>query len=254
MTNWIVPANGDDYDFERYFDKHDIIYQRQGILKSVALGDTIYIYLSGSIKAVCYRCRALAIEIPRAEIPDDSEYFRNPKAIVQENKVASYMELALERSLPVAVATTLQHLRVVGYKGNMQSGQRLQGRMLEVVEAAFEGGTLPASKYATKEGKRHAYITNRYERSREARQRCIQLHGAKCKVCGFDFEQKYGELGAGFIEVHHRRPISERGAVYEVDPERDLVPLCANCHRMIHLGSSAEREYLTVEELKQHLQ
>lgn len=55
----------------------------------------------------------------------------------------------------------------------------------------------------------------------------------KCEACGFDFEEKYGELGKGFIECHHLVPLAE----FEVNKEtrlEDLALLCANCHRMVH--------------------
>jgi hypothetical protein len=55
-------------------------------------------------------------------------------------------------------------------------------------------------------------------------------------ITGFDFGVVYGELGSGFIFVHHRIPISVRArkGEYEVDPVRDLVPICGNCHAMVH--------------------
>jgi 5-methylcytosine-specific restriction protein A len=68
--------------------------------------------------------------------------------------------------------------------------------------------------------------------------------------CGLNFEQTYGEIGRNFIEVHHVKPISEKGGSYEIDPRGDLVPLCPNCHRMIHRGEGAP---LSVEELRLRL-
>jgi 5-methylcytosine-specific restriction protein A len=44
----------------------------------------------------------------------------------------------------------------------------------------------------------------------------------------------YGDLGKGFIHVHHIVPISEIGTSYKVDPIKDLVPVCPNCHSMMH--------------------
>lgn len=75
---------------------------------------------------------------------------------------------------------------------------------------------------------------NRYERSTINRAACIEIHGAVCRACGFDFSLRYGELGLGFIEVHHIEPVSGLLPGTIVDPARDLVPLCANCHAMIH--------------------
>lgn len=59
-----------------------------------------------------------------------------------------------------------------------------------------------------------------------------------CEVCQFDFYKTYGELGFGFIECHHIRPISDYFDNMETKMS-DLALVCANCHRMLHrnLGS-----------------
>lgn len=74
----------------------------------------------------------------------------------------------------------------------------------------------------------------RYERSRMNRLRCLQAHGHSCVVCGFNFENFYGEIGMGFIEVHHLFAVSAMPPGYRPDPVKEMVPLCANCHRMVH--------------------
>ena len=75
---------------------------------------------------------------------------------------------------------------------------------------------------------------NRYERDPRARAACIREHGFRCKVCDFDFEERYGEPGKGFIHVHHTRALHRMRANNRVDPRRDLVPVCPNCHAMLH--------------------
>ena len=87
---------------------------------------------------------------------------------------------------------------------------------------------------------------NAYERSHAARRRCLEEHGHACAVCDFDFERAYGELGRGFIHVHHLRPLSEVGEGYEVDPVLDLKPVCPNCHAMLH----ARHPAVPIEELR----
>ena len=96
------------------------------------------------------------------------------------------------------------------------------------------------------EGSKKATLTNRYERNKDARQACIKYYGAVCYVCGFDFEKSYGEIGKGFIHVHHEVDISLIGNEYKVDPIKDLKPVCPNCHAMLH----QKRPAYTVEELK----
>ncbi|MEK6476034.1 HNH endonuclease [Catalinimonas sp. 4WD22] len=84
------------------------------------------------------------------------------------------------------------------------------------------------------EGAKRQIIVNAYERNREARKICIQKYGASCQVCEFDFEQTYGVLGKGFIHVHHVEPLAAKNETYQVDPEKDLIPVCPNCHAMLH--------------------
>lgn len=84
------------------------------------------------------------------------------------------------------------------------------------------------------EGAIRKVAVNAYERSAVARNQCIAYYGAKCAVCGFDFESTYGPLGSGYIHVHHLTPLSEIGESYTVDPKTDLRPVCPNCHAMIH--------------------
>jgi 5-methylcytosine-specific restriction protein A len=76
---------------------------------------------------------------------------------------------------------------------------------------------------------------NRYERNRLNRVACLEIHGTNCKACGFNFGKTYGALAEGFIHVHHIVPVSELGGSYIINPARDLVPLCPNCHAIAHL-------------------
>lgn len=91
---------------------------------------------------------------------------------------------------------------------------------------------------------------NRYERSAEARNKCIAAKGCKCAVCGIDFEKVYGEVGKGFIHVHHVTPISSIGRDYKIDYKKDLVPVCPNCHAMLHRKKSPPYIY-TIKELRE---
>lgn len=96
------------------------------------------------------------------------------------------------------------------------------------------------------EGAKTQVTVNRYERDPSARQKCIEHWGLTCRACTFDFERAYGPHGAGFIHVHHLKPLHEIGQRYQVDPINDLIPVCPNCHSMIHRRTPA----LTIEELQ----
>lgn len=97
------------------------------------------------------------------------------------------------------------------------------------------------------EGKRAVYFTLRYERNPKNRREAIKIHGLRCKVCGFDFQEKYGDLGQSFIEIHHIKPLSSIGEEVKINPETDLRPVCSNCHQMIHRRRG---KVYSIEELK----
>lgn len=97
------------------------------------------------------------------------------------------------------------------------------------------------------EGAVTTITVNAYERSGKAREACINYWGYVCRVCQFDFEAMYGDQGKEYCHVHHIKPLSETGQNYEVDPINDLVPVCPNCHAMIHRGSDT----LSLEGLRQ---
>ena len=96
------------------------------------------------------------------------------------------------------------------------------------------------------EGKANEVLITKYERDLSARRQCVEHYGFSCSVCHFDFEQTYGKLGEGYIHVHHLKPISKTG-VYNVNPIRDLRPVCPNCHAMLHRG----KELISIEELEE---
>jgi hypothetical protein len=96
------------------------------------------------------------------------------------------------------------------------------------------------------EGHVKTIIVNKYERSSTARNKCIEKHGVMCSVCGFSFIEKYGELGQDYIHVHHIIPVAKIGKQYKVNPEKDLRPVCPNCHAMLHRYEPC----ISIEELK----
>lgn len=93
------------------------------------------------------------------------------------------------------------------------------------------------------EGVKKLVETKVYERSSYLRKIAINYYTKDgdilCDACKFSFNKFYGnKIGNGYIEIHHIKPIFK----YE-DEELDksiekalknVVPLCSNCHRMIH--------------------
>lgn len=89
-------------------------------------------------------------------------------------------------------------------------------------------------KYLITEGEKKEITSHIYERSAKLREQAIKIHGTKCKICGFDFGKKYGFVGKDYIEIHHIKPLYKSEAPKEINPRVDLIPVCSNCHRMLH--------------------
>ena len=107
------------------------------------------------------------------------------------------------------------------------------------------------------EGLEHQYNLTKKERNPELRRKCIEyykhLWGGRihCICCGFDFDKAYGDIGEGYIEIHHVNPHHTFEGVHKVDPTKDLIPLCSNCHSMIH-RVEGQGKCMSLKELKDH--
>lgn len=97
------------------------------------------------------------------------------------------------------------------------------------------------------EGKAKSRFVTTYERNPKYRTQAIAIHGNSCVACGFNFGKFYGAYADGFIHIHHVVPVSEFESPKRIDPEMDLIPLCANCHSVVHRKKS---ETLSIKQLK----
>ncbi|MED0717416.1 HNH endonuclease [Aeribacillus composti] len=61
------------------------------------------------------------------------------------------------------------------------------------------------------------------------------------------FSETCGDIDKNFIHVHHLKEISQIGEEYEIDPLKDLRPVCPNCHAILH----RQKQAYTIEELKE---
>ena len=182
-----------------------------------------------------------------------------------EGAAKSFLELSLRSRVPYDDRMPLERFKHmtsgVSWDEMQTPGQRLSDGDAESLRKEWdswlresisnlsgeEAGAANRSLVHDIEGTVRRVSTNRYERSQAARTTCIAHHGALCAVCRLDFEKMYGEIGRGYIHVHHIVPVSQMGDNYKVDAVKDLVPVCPNCHAMLHSGVDRPR---TVEELR----
>lgn len=175
--------------------------------------------------------------------PFEDKHYDDPTRKTNYVEVAWLEMLDLDEVVPVAEVQTVAPNQpwLQGIRG---SGHAVDPEHIQDVMSLFGDyspwhqesgpGEIPPGSYT--EGAVTSVRVNRYERDRRAREACLANHGHICQACDTDLTKIYGqELGERAIHVHHIVPISQmQGKSYDLDPVKDLVPLCPNCHNVIH--------------------
>ena len=103
----------------------------------------------------------------------------------------------------------------------------------ETSESVIDLGDLPDDvNRVNKDGL--TIIVNSYERNPATREACISHFGTACAVCEFDFGLYYGDTFKEEIHIHLTKPLYLIDDTYEIDPINDFVPVCPNCHLILH--------------------
>jgi hypothetical protein len=137
-------------------------------------------------------------------------------------------------ALAVAPASITQ-IELASKLINIHEAQELRTAISEILvltDFILLGALVPS----VQEGREKKMLSKRYERSRFLRDIAIRFHGVDCAVCGFNFEKNYGDWGRDFIHVHHLERLADSGQRM-VNPVTDLIPVCPNCHSMLHKSS-----------------
>ena len=206
-------------------------------------GDTIYVKEGTQII-----CKGTVLgEIDRAYVFDKDFRIVDPNGVPWPHQV------------PVAWDTTFKPINIL-LGAEQHTVLELNGERLGKLQKALSGieaivtedlqAMAEEENFIYEEGGEKQKYVNYYERNLEIRIRAIKIHGKTCKACGFDFLKFYGERGKGYIEVHHKKPVSKLKEKTQIDPENDMEVLCSNCHRMIHRRKD---EILTTEELRRRI-
>lgn len=268
MQHAIRPGNPNQFDVDSYFKDYDEVYWRQGHFNQ-EVGDIIYIYVSGAIQRIKYKTVVEEIDLPFHETNDDKEYWPDLKKY-DKSKSQCFMKLRLiaqgdteelssknlidKKFLKVAPqGKKIMYDDKKPHKYDYEFVQYVDTFLTDVpldeTDDCFGDQLKEADVHKFPEGAVKKVKVNTYERSKDARRKCIEHHGVKCSICGLSFEEMYGELGKGYIHVHHIVPLSEIGEGYEVDPINDLIPVCPNCHNMLH--KKINGKFLSIDELKE---
>ena len=91
--------------------------------------------------------------------------------------------------------------------------------------------------WLTEGEKKHLTVT-RKKRNTQAKKKCIEYYKKRdsvlrCQTCGLIYNDKYGKTTTKMI-IHHINPMKDKNGIYAIDPVKDLIPVCSNCHSIIH--------------------
>src|SRR5262245_33502916 len=132
-----------------------------------------------------------------------------------------------EQTLRSDLQTIVRAYRALTYRGGIEGDLEGQSELNDEFGIPPQTSIIEIRKYA---------YHRKIERNRTAARNAKKFHGTRCQACHLEFAERYGEIGKGFIEAHHLRPIAtlEEGVPVKYDVAADFAVLCSNCHRMIH--------------------
>ncbi|PWL30228.1 HNH endonuclease [uncultured Roseivirga sp.] len=252
--NWIISANSRMYDHSSSFEHYGSIDWRQGNTK-FEVGDVIYIYCTKPLMMIQYKCVVEKVGLDSDQIRDDKEYWFDEEEYFKSLN-GKFMTLRLIDQVS-NVKMKLEKLKEKGLKAAPQGPIKIKDEtLLAYIETHFSDNyqidffpDILLEDKTEYEGATKSVIVNKYERSSKARENAVRFHGLNCTVCGLNFEEMYGEIGEGFIHIHHLVPIHKVGKDYKINYKSDLVPVCPNCHCMLHRKLNGEEP--SVNELKE---
>ncbi len=196
--------------------------------------------------AIIAAARILRIE--KYDIPIDNFYYG---AYVFDTRSINVFEPITFEEL-YAIDNTLQAFSQVKQKITYKHIEKIH-KLVKSKQNPILAEELPSQDLRTYiEGAKKQIIVNSYERNSGARKECIKHKGDTCLICGFNFGVFYGEDFKGKIHVHHIKSLAEIDDVYQIDPIKDLIPVCPNCHLALH--SKEGNNVFSIEELKTIIQ
>ena len=250
MKYWIVPSN------DSTFRIGDAIAAQDGMADwrtdKFSVGDIVFIYKTNPEKRIHYKMEVIKVKMIFDEA-FEQEPFWTDKDQYYVGITSFYARFKLLEEYTDDILS-LHHLHEHGYEGIPRSVRECKDEGLidfllhphQMVNDDVYDVDYPEDDEKLYEGALVTVKANKFERNQKARRECVAKKGYQCSVCGRDFEATYGEIGKNFIHVHHLTPISTIGKEYELNVDTDLVPVCPNCHYMLHRKDPP----YTIEELK----
>lgn len=254
-TFWVLASNNNKFRLHDLLKSQDLVDWKQR--NNINEGDIVFMYCTAPESRIRYMFLVVRTDLTRKVYINDDVYWIDQEQAKSGKVHNRYMRLKLiGKTAETDTRLTNSALKAKGLSASFQGGFKIApGEILNYILGVFgekednDSNLMPEEvSQAYYEGAQQTVTVNRYERDLRARLECIKTHGCRCAVCNLDFGELYGEIGKGFIHVHHIVPIHTIGEEYQLDPKTDLVPVCPNCHAMLHRGMKGEAR--SVEELK----
>ena len=251
---WMIAANGKMYDHASAFQKWGYIDWKQSA--KFQIGDIVYIYCTKPYKKVMYKTTVIETDKPFSKCQNDKEFWYDLSQY-ESSKQKLFSRIKLLQQVDTD-KLSLDNLKKRGLSTAPQGPIKLTSEsLIKYMEQYFNDFfsedffTDISDNEQIHEGHKITVQANKYERSSVARGKCIEHHGCKCHICNLDFEKLYGEIGRNFIHVHHKIPLHTIKSDYCVDYKNDLIPVCPNCHAMLHRKENGK--YLSIDELQERI-
>ncbi len=188
------------------------------------------LFLIGEIPAEVHQY-GVVIPTDFRSVPKDQSFFLCP--IADFRHVASSLRSAHQKYIHAAAHTTNGKPRKTPFARSHSPGLISYANRLLADGSSVSPDTEEPELFF--DGAIRRVSSNVYERDRNARDLCIKKQGTTCAICNFNFQNIYGDLAAGFIHVHHVALLSSVRKSHPINPVEDLVPLCPNCHSVVHM-------------------
>lgn len=130
MNYFVMPANPEIYDSRSAFNSLGKLHWIQGRNKSVRVGDIIYIYEGLPTSSIILKTEVLERDVVEYVIEDKKFYFNEEDR--DRNKIGPWF--ILKKLKDIDPMFTLENMRELGLKGNIQSLRSLDKNIVNMIE------------------------------------------------------------------------------------------------------------------------
>jgi predicted HNH restriction endonuclease len=187
-----------------------------------------------------YSLRMVAYEMAKGDVI----YVKKGKEIVGKGIIKGSYQFDTKKRIIDPQGTPWTHQVPVAWASDFVPIKISLGDQQRYTVREISRDALPQVEQHVKEALRRTAIEGQvYKRETVFRKRNAALIQAKktnsdycCEVCGFNFEEVYGNIGQGYIIAHHIKPMASKSTPSRTKIE-DIALLCANCHVMVHTAN-----------------